>query len=1037
MRERDIYLEAVEIADPQAQISFLDLTCGNDSELRQQVDALLSSNAAADNFLETPLDWQSAVESADLSGNSTPNTAGGLTSRTVDSMIGAEIAGRYTVQEVLGRGGMGTVYAAWQSSPVKRNVALKLIRGELATKSVQLRFEAERQALALMDHPHIAQVYDGGTTVNGQLFFVMELVSGIPVTRFCDEQRLSIHARLELFVSVCSAVQHAHQKGIIHRDLKPGNILVADADGKPMAKVIDFGVAKATQQRLTEATLAERGAIIGTPDYMSPEQADPLSSDVDTRTDVYSLGAVLYELLAGSPPFRGLAGEPHDIIQTMRLVREADALRPSEKLRGAFDNAVIAQRRGMEPAKLLRGLQAELDWIVLKALEKDRTRRYETANGLAADIQRYLQDEPIVARPPSAGYRVRKLIRRHKLTATALLAVAASLVVGISLSVWQAVRADRESQRVAAVLNELREAAPAFAEQARGLALLGRFREAEEKLAYASKLQPDLPEYHVARGDLLQSELRLPEAAAAYREALTLNPQDDRAARGAALSEELVHSSSGEQRQLSAADLRKLYRVMQEQQRPVAEILPIARQLDLEKEHLLDYWKQRLLALPIYTPPGAERLKARDDGLLDLDLRYSGFGDLRALVGMPLGGLDVSGSTEVDDFTVLAEFRSLKALKLSGTKIDDLEPLRGLPLESLVLSEMRSSSVTLPVDMPKFYVNRLGTRVTDLSPLAGLALREFQADSIDVADFSSLAGAPLEICVINAPNLKSLDFLRGAPLKELSLSGCDNVAGLAQFSEFKSLEYLILPQVLYSATEEDYAALERLRDHAGLKRLDFFAVSESPRVPVMFVADFWAQWNQLGWIRELRRMQIEKVKLRFLTDRTWELRMDETSIRDLSVLRGAQIANLHISGTQVSNLSPLVGMPLYSLQLARTKVTDLSPLAGMPLQSLNLGKTQVADLSVVRGMPLRSIRLNDCELLIDLSPLKELADTLVEATLPPNPGDVEFLRTFPRMRRLAFRNNSFWSPEFTATQFWHEWDGGTRTAASRAGSSGP
>ncbi|MBS0262056.1 MAG: hypothetical protein JSS02_08860 [Planctomycetes bacterium] len=475
-----------------------------------------------------------------------------------------------------------------------------------------------------------------------------------------------------------------------------------------------------------------------------------------------------------------------------------------------------------------------------------------------------------------------------------------------------------------------------------------------------------------------------------------------------------------------------LYRLMQNQQRPVAEILPIARRLDLEKEHLLEYWKQRLLTLPIYTPPGAERLKSRDDGLLDLDLRYSAFGDLQALVGMPLGGLDLSGNTEIEEFSALSEFRALKSLKLCGTKIDNLEPLRGLPLESLVLSEMHSSAVTLPVDMPKFFVNRLGTRVTDLAPLAGMSLKEFQADPIDTADFSALAGAPLEICVINSKKLLSVDFLRGAPLRELSLYGCDNLTGLAQLAEFEALDYLIVPQVNYSASDEDFAALELLREHPGLQRLDFFAVPEAPQVPILTVAEFWQQWSEFGWIRELRRLNLEKVKIRYLTNRTWEVRLDETRLRDLKVLQGAKIANLHVSGTAVSDLTPLIGMPLHTLQLGRTNVTDLSPLAGMRIESMNLGKTQVADISVLRGMPMRSIRLDDCPLIVDVTPLQDSAETLVEATLPPHPGDVEFLRHFPRMRRLSFRNNPYYAPELTAAQFWKEWDAGKRTADGTA-----
>ena len=287
--------------------------------------------------------------------------------------MGQVIAGRYTLLEVLGEGGMGTVYRAGQTAPVKRQVALKLIKIGMDSRAVLARFDAERQALALMDHPNIARVYDGGTTEAGQPFFVMELVSGEPITEYCDRQRLPVRARLELFVSVCQAVQHAHQKGIIHRDLKPSNVMVTEVDGRPTPKVIDFGVAKATEFKLTDQSLADTGAIVGTPTYMSPEQADPSSMDIDTRTDVYALGVILYELLAGSPPIDAKQFKRGAILEMLRMVREVDPPRPSTKVSTAEALPSIAASRDIEPAHLKRALQGDLDWIVMKALEKDRT----------------------------------------------------------------------------------------------------------------------------------------------------------------------------------------------------------------------------------------------------------------------------------------------------------------------------------------------------------------------------------------------------------------------------------------------------------------------------------------------------------------------------------------------------------------------------------------------------------------------------------------------------------------------------------------
>ena len=311
-------------------------------------------------------------------------------------------------------------------------MALKLIKVGMDSRAVLARFDAERQALALMDHPNIARVYDGGSTEAGQPFFVMELVSGEPITEYCDRLRLPVRARLELFVAVCQAVQHAHQKGIIHRDLKPSNVMVTEVDGRPTPKVIDFGVAKATEFSLTDQSLADTGAIVGTPTYMSPEQADPSSMDIDTRTDVYALGVILYELLVGSPPIDAKQFKRGAILEMLRMVREVDPPRPSTKVSTSDALPSIAANRDIEPAHLKRALQGDLDWIVMMALEKDRTRRYETANGFAADILRHLAHEPVVAAPPSRAYRLRKFVRKHRGAVIAASLVLLALLGGLA-----------------------------------------------------------------------------------------------------------------------------------------------------------------------------------------------------------------------------------------------------------------------------------------------------------------------------------------------------------------------------------------------------------------------------------------------------------------------------------------------------------------------------------------------------------------------------------------------------------------------------
>ncbi|HEX5218391.1 MAG TPA: serine/threonine-protein kinase, partial [Verrucomicrobiae bacterium] len=358
------------------------------------------------------------------------------------AIIEEEIGGRidrYKILQKLGEGGCGVVYMAEQTEPVRRRVALKVIKLGMDTRQVIARFEAERQALALMDHPNIARVLDAGATLNGRPYFVMELVKGVRITDYCDQNHLSARERLNLFVQVCQAIQHAHQKGIIHRDIKPSNILVTLHDGVPIPKVIDFGIAKATDQPLTEKTVfTEVGRFMGTPAYMSPEQAELSGLDIDTRSDIYALGVLLYELLTGRTPFDAKELSQAGLDEMRRRIREEEPIRPSTRLNtmANADLTKVAERRQSEPAKLTRFLRGDLDWIVMKCLEKDRMRRYDTANGLAMDIQRYLNNEPVIACPPSSLYRFEKMVRRNKLAVGALGGVTLSLLLGLGLSTW-------------------------------------------------------------------------------------------------------------------------------------------------------------------------------------------------------------------------------------------------------------------------------------------------------------------------------------------------------------------------------------------------------------------------------------------------------------------------------------------------------------------------------------------------------------------------------------------------------------------------
>jgi serine/threonine protein kinase len=361
-----------------------------------------------------------------------------LVSGILEEKPGSRI-GHYKLLQRIGEGGCGVVYMAEQEEPIRRRVAFKVIKLGMDTKQVIARFEAERQALALMDHPNIAKVLDAGATETGRPYFVMELVRGIKITDYCDQNNLSTEGRLEIFMQVCHAIQHAHQKGIIHRDIKPSNILVTVNDGVPVPKVIDFGIAKATQQKLTDKTLFTAfEQFIGTPAYMSPEQAEMSGLDIDTRSDIYELGVLLYELLTGKTPFDAKELIQAGIEEMRRVIREQEPARPSTKLStmGAEEQTTVAKRRQVEAPKLIHQMRGDLDWIVMKCLEKDRTRRYETANALADDLKRHLDNEPVVACPPSHLYRCQKLVRRNRLAFAMAASVAASLLLGLGAATF-------------------------------------------------------------------------------------------------------------------------------------------------------------------------------------------------------------------------------------------------------------------------------------------------------------------------------------------------------------------------------------------------------------------------------------------------------------------------------------------------------------------------------------------------------------------------------------------------------------------------
>ncbi|TWU22592.1 serine/threonine protein kinase [Bythopirellula polymerisocia] len=433
---KQIFLDAIEKYTPDQWPGYLEEACGEDAALRRRVEVLLEAHRSDASLLDEPaIEIEATIEHSPLA-----------------ERPGVDI-GPYKLLEQIGEGGFGVVFLAEQTRPVRREVALKIVKAGMDTKEVIARFEAERQALAMMDHPNIAKVLDAGTTESGRPYFVMELVHGIPINEYCDQCKLTTRERLELFVLVCQAVQHAHQKGVIHRDIKPSNVLIAMQDGRPAPKIIDFGVAKAINQRLTEHTLKTRFAqIIGTPLYMSPEQAELSPLGVDTRSDIYSLGVLLYELLTGTTPFEKDRLQSASFDELRQIIREEEPPRPSTRIStlSADLASTVADRHRTDVRQLQQTVRGDLDWLVMKAMEKDRNRRYESASSLARDVERYLQDEPVEACPPSAAYRFRKYIRRNKVVIATMAVVATALVVGAGVATWQAIRATVERDRAIA-----------------------------------------------------------------------------------------------------------------------------------------------------------------------------------------------------------------------------------------------------------------------------------------------------------------------------------------------------------------------------------------------------------------------------------------------------------------------------------------------------------------------------------------------------------------------------------------------------------
>jgi eukaryotic-like serine/threonine-protein kinase len=1042
-REAEIFLNAVALP-VEERPAFLDAACGDDSALRARVVQLLASHEAS-GFMPGPV---------------APPAGGGHPPPAPPPESPGDRLGNYKLVEQLGEGAFGTVWLAEQEQPVQRQVALKILKPDMDTQEVIGRFGQERQALAVMDHPNIAKVFDAGTTPQGRPFFVMELVRGKRITDYCDEAKLPTRERLELFIQVCQAVQHAHQKGIIHRDIKPSNILVTLRDGVAVPKVIDFGVAKAMRGRETEKAIVAEfeqmigtalyittdcDQIIGTPLNMSPEQARG-EQDIDTRSDIYSLGVLLYELLTGRTPFTREDLLKAGYKEMRRLICEAEPKKPSTAVQTMERQTAtaVAGRRQSEPSKLVRLIHGDLDWIVMKALEKDRMSRYETANGFASDIQRHINRQPVFARPATVGYRLRRLVRRNRFAFAAGVAVAAALIVGLGLSITLFLREKdalgevRVAERKATTaLADLSSTAPAFAEQAHDLAARGRFDEAIAKLDYAIRLQPQVAGHVAAKAGLLMCQMRLAKASEAFRAAERVAPGEPRYKELGAMCDRMGEAQRINEGKLSRESLLELFAILQRQQRPAAELLPVARLLGDANALLRQVFLERLKDLPLPPEkPLAERLTIRDDGLVALDLSRTKIATLASLRAVPLGILNCDGCTELSDLSPL-ENAPLKELRLARTKVRDLGPvatlvdleslslaetavdnvhaLLGLKLRSLDIASTAVSDLAPLRQAPLEALNISGTRVTTLVPLQGMRLRIFEAGGIPAPDVALLKGMPLEMCALENTLVDSLSFLRGMPLRELYLdhrSGANH--DYAALSELPALEVLVLPAGYRKRPERELDAIAMLRSHPRLRCLSSNA-GEKGTERIQSVERFWKNWD-LEWkhIHPLFRRDVTFTK-EDLPDGTWRVSISDRKDADLTCLAGAPISEMAITDPNFDDLRQISGLKLRMLKVQSRKLQDLAPLAGMPLrdlyldecagvknlealaslrlEKLSLFRTQVEDLKPLRNLPLEGLSLDETPV-SDLSPLHSLPLRQL-SMVSSRVVDIEALRGMP------------------------------------------